>query len=58
MSKTTGIKGKTMPQVIRMQSAEVRLRERAVRSAAEQLAVLDTRPGNAVRERARLEKSQ
>jgi len=54
MTKTTGIKGKTVPQVIRTQAAEVRLRERAVRSAAEQLAVLDTRPGKSVRERARL----
>jgi hypothetical protein len=54
MSKTTGIRGKTMPQLIRAQAAEVRQRERATRTDAQQLAVLDQRPGQSLRERARL----
>jgi hypothetical protein len=54
MSKTTGIKGKTVPQLIRAQAAEVRARERATRTAEQQLALLDQRPGNSARERSRL----
>lgn len=54
MTKTTGIPGKTMPQLIRKQAAEVQQRERATRTDIEQLNYLDTRPGLAIRERARL----
>ncbi|AVO21673.1 hypothetical protein I5I01_gp68 [Mycobacterium phage MooMoo] len=54
MSKNSGIPGKTVPQAIRSAAAEERAQKRATRSDAQQLAMLDTRPGNAVRERARL----
>lgn len=54
MSKATGIKGKTPEQLRRSQDAEQRERVYEQRSTEEQLAELDTRPGNAAKERKRL----
>lgn len=54
MSKNSGVKGKTIPQLHRSQAAEVRKRERESRSVDEQIALLDCRPGLSSRERARL----
>jgi hypothetical protein len=54
MTKNSGVSGKTIPQLIRAQAAEVRQRERASRSDAYQLALLDNRPGQSLRERRRL----
>jgi hypothetical protein len=54
MSKNSGVTGKTVPQVIRAQLAAERVLKRAERTPEQQLALLDTRPGNSARERARL----
>lgn len=54
MTKNSGVPGKTVPQLIRAQAAEVRKRERAARTDEYQLALLDTRPGDSRKERARL----
>lgn len=51
MSKNTGIKGLTVPQLSRAQRAEGR---KADRSPEQQLAELDRRGAQAHRERARL----
>lgn len=54
MSKKSGVLGKTPFQVERAISAATRKEQRAARSTEEQLAVLDKRPGQSLRERARL----
>lgn len=54
MSKNSGVTGKTVPQLARSIGALKRKEARANRSTAEQLALLDSRPGQALRERTRL----
>lgn len=54
MSKATGIKGYTPDHLRRKEDAEKRQAVHSARSAEEQLALLDERPGKALRERARL----
>lgn len=54
MSKNSGVSGKTVPQVIRYAAAVDRQEVRDARSTEQQLALLDERPGNSARERARL----
>lgn len=54
MSKNSGVSGKTVPQVIRYAAAVDRQEARDARSTEQQLALLDERPGNSARERARL----
>jgi hypothetical protein len=54
MSKNSGVTGKTVPQLIRQRFAADRAAARAERTNEQQLALLDQRPGNATRERARL----
>ena len=54
MSKGSGVAGKTIPQLHRAEAAAQRKAERDSRSTEEQLKLLDTRPGNSAKERARL----
>jgi hypothetical protein len=54
MSKATGIKGYTPDHLRRKEDAEKRQAAHSARSAEEQLALLDERPGKALRERERL----
>ncbi len=54
MSEHSPQPGKTPSQAARSHDAQVRQTEREQRSPEEQLALLDTRPGRAVRERKRL----
>lgn len=54
MSKQSGVIGKTPWQVARSERAIVRQEDRKARTAQEQLALLDGRPGESRRERARL----
>lgn len=54
MTANTGIKGKTVPQLSRVIRAQEQAVARSGRTAAQQLARLDERPGVAWRERARL----
>ncbi len=54
MSKNSGVNGKTVNQVIRYAAAVDRQAIRDSRTDAEQIAVLDERPGASARERARL----
>lgn len=54
MSKATGIKGYTPDRLRRSQEAAVRKESRSLLTNEDQLALLDTRPGNSARERARL----
>lgn len=55
MTRNSGVTGKTVPQLLRAEAAAQRQSERESRSAANQLALLDSRPGQSVRERRRLE---
>ncbi len=55
MSKNSGVQGKTVPQLARAMAAAKRKSRRDARTVAEQLAELDTRPGNSLRERGRLQ---
>lgn len=57
MSKNSGVSGKTVPQMIRYAKAVDRQELRNERTAQQQLALLDERPGNSARERARLERA-
>lgn len=57
MSKNSGVSGKTVPQVIRYANAVDRQELRNERTTQQQLALLDERPGNSARERARLERA-
>jgi hypothetical protein len=54
MSTKSGVAGKTVPQLIRAKRAELRRGERAARTDAYQLALLDSRPGYSRKERRRL----
>ncbi len=54
MSKNSGVTGKTVWQLVRQTAAAARIAARATRTNEEQLALLDQRPGNSARERARL----
>lgn len=54
MSMNSNTAGKTVPQLHRADAAKVRQVAREARSVAEQLALLDQRPGQSVRERQRL----
>ncbi|MDH6199240.1 small-conductance mechanosensitive channel [Mycobacterium frederiksbergense] len=54
MSKNSGVPGKTVPQAIRAEAARNRQLDRALRTAEQQIALLDQRPGQSARERARL----
>lgn len=54
MSKRSGVTGKTVDQLARAEAAVIRQAERDERTAEEQLALLDQRPGKSRRERARL----
>lgn len=54
MSKNSGVNGRTVPQVMRYANAVDRQILRNERTTEQQLALLDQRPGNAARERARL----
>jgi hypothetical protein len=54
VSKGSGVTGKTLYQLARAQAAARREADRAERTPDQQLALLDTRPGNSARERARL----
>lgn len=54
MSEHSGVTGKTPWQAARAERAGARKETRAGRTAAEQLALLNQRPGGARRERARL----
>lgn len=54
MSKGSGVAGKTVDQLARVEGAAARKAERSKRSVEEQLALLDERPGQSLRERARL----
>lgn len=54
MSKNSGVAGKTVPQLQRVQPAKDRQAARDARSADEQLALLDQRPGQSAKERRRL----
>lgn len=54
MTKSSGVTGKTVLQAARSIGAEERRKARENRSIEEQLMLLDTRPGGAVRERSRL----
>lgn len=54
MTKSTGVKGKTMHGLARSQGAAKRFAAHAQRSVQEQLALLDGRPGESRRERTRL----
>ena len=56
MSKSTGIKGYPPDRVRRAANADDRRARREARTPAEQLALLDERPGNSHRERERLER--
>lgn len=56
MSEHSTTPGKTPEQERRAVAAALRQEERDQRSPAEQLAELDHRPGDSVRERARLQK--
>lgn len=51
MTKKSGVPGKTVVQLQRVQPAKDRQAARGARSAAEQLALLDARPGKSARER-------
>jgi len=51
MTQKSPIKGKTVEQARRSVEAAARKAARDARTAEEQLALLDTRPGNAIRER-------
>ncbi len=57
MSKGSGVAGKTVIQLARSLGAVERKERREARTAAEQLAVLDSRPGKASKERRRLLKA-
>lgn len=50
MSKNSGVKGKTIPQLHRAQAAEVRKRARGSRSVDEQIALINARPGKSAKE--------
>lgn len=54
MTHRSGVTGKTVPQVIRYAAAVDRQAERDARTSEQQLALLDSRPGNSTRERERL----
>lgn len=54
MSKRSGVPGKTVLQQARSIGAVPRRERREARTAAEQLALLDERPGKSARERMRL----
>lgn len=54
MTFKSGVTGKTVPQLQRVQPALDRQAERDARTTREQLALLDQRPGNSAKERARL----
>ncbi|MBO0676914.1 hypothetical protein JRC04_05515 [Mycolicibacterium sp. S2-37] len=54
MSKNSLIPGKTPEQVRRAEGAATRQAKRDERTPEQQLALLDSRPGDAVKERARL----
>ena len=54
MSKNSGVNGKTVPQADRAEAARNRQLDRALRTTDQQLALLDQRPGQSSRERARL----
>lgn len=54
MSKNSGVNGRTVPQVMRYANAVDRQILRNERTTEQQLALLDQRPDNAARERARL----
>lgn len=54
MSHKSGVPGKTVVQLQRVEPALKRQALREARSNAEQLTELDSRPGQAARERARL----
>lgn len=54
MSKNSGVLGKTVWQLVRLTAATARAAARATRTNEQQIAILDQRPGNAARERARL----
>lgn len=54
MSKNSRVTGKTVVQLQRVQPAKDRQEARDSRSGAEQLALLDQRPGQARKERQRL----
>ncbi len=54
MSKGSGVPGKTMFQQARSLGAAPRKAAREARTVEEQLSLLDSRPGNAKAERARL----
>lgn len=56
MSKNSPTQGKTPEQAFRAESAALRRAAREQRSPAEQIALLDDRPGESRRERARLTK--
>ena len=56
MTANSGITGKTVDQAARTLAAMARQEIRDQRSPAEQLAELDSRPGESRRERKRLEK--
>lgn len=54
MTKKSGVNGKTVPQLARSLAAAKRQEQRDLRSSGEQLGLLDARPGEALRERKRL----
>lgn len=58
MTTKSGVRGKTIEQLRRSHEAARRDSERAFRQDAEQLALLDTRPGASAAERARLAGNQ
>jgi hypothetical protein len=57
MTFNSGVTGKTVNQLIRSKGAIARQKERDARSVEQQLALLDQRPGESKRERARLAES-
>jgi hypothetical protein len=54
MSKNSGVQGKTVAQLARVNGAAERKAARGIRSAERQLELLDERPGGSRRERTRL----
>lgn len=54
MSKNSGVQGKTVPQLARSIAAGNRRERRDLRTDADQLGLLDERPGKSARERKRL----